>query len=138
MFAVGDYIPLPFLRDVQPEDIEDVEKFRQIPPQKLEEILKETPKHLMDIIGDILLAFLLKENVPATEAENLVGKVREKKANRVLNKMADSIRVFIESCIELGIEDEIIMNKLTENFQLEPDQARERIETCLKKNNCNR
>lgn len=128
-----DYIPLPFLRDVQPEDIEDVEKFRQIPPQKLEEILKETPKHLMDIIGDILLAFLLKENVPATEAENLVGKVREKKANRVLNKMADSIRVFIESCIELGIEDEIIMNKLTENFQLEPDQARERIEACLKK-----
>ena len=66
---------------------EDVEKFRRIPPQKLEEILKETPKHLLDIIGNVLLAFLLKENVPIEEAEDLAGKVREKKMGMLFENM---------------------------------------------------
>ncbi|MBR3825633.1 MAG: Rpn family recombination-promoting nuclease/putative transposase [Lachnospiraceae bacterium] len=66
---------------------EDVEKFRRIPPQKLEEILKETPKHLLDIIGNVLLAFLLKENVQVEEAEDLAGKVREKKMGMLFENM---------------------------------------------------
>lgn len=65
----------------------DVEKFRQIPPKQLENILKETPKHLLDIIANVLLVFLLKENVPAQEAENLVEKVREKKMARLFENM---------------------------------------------------
>lgn len=69
------------------QSAEDVEKFRRIPPQKLEEILKETPKHLLDIIGNVLLAFLLKENVPVEEAEDFVGKVREKKMGRLFENM---------------------------------------------------
>ena len=66
---------------------EDVERFRRIPPQKLEEILRETPKHLLDIIGNVLLAFLLKENVPVEEAEDLAGKVREKKMGMLFENM---------------------------------------------------
>lgn len=66
---------------------EDVEEFRRIPPQKLEEILKETPKHLLDIIGNVLPAFLLKENVPIEEAEDLAGKVREKKMGMLFENM---------------------------------------------------
>ena len=66
---------------------EDVERFRRIPSQKLEEILKETPKHLLNIIGNVLLAFLLKENVPLEEAEDLAGKVREKKMGMLFENM---------------------------------------------------
>ncbi len=66
---------------------EDVEKFRRISPQKLEEILRETPKYLLDIIGDVFLAFLLKENMPVEEAEDLVGKVREKKMGMLFENM---------------------------------------------------
>ena len=69
------------------QSAEDVEKFRRISPQKLEEILKETPKHLLDIIGNVLLAFLLKENVPVEEAQDLVGKVREKKMGMLFENM---------------------------------------------------
>ncbi len=101
-----DYIPLPYLKDYSNEELldkadeisrvmlinklqtpEDVEKFRRILPQKLEEILKETPKHLLDIIGNVLLAFLLKENVPVEEAEDLAGKVREKKMGMLFENM---------------------------------------------------
>lgn len=65
----------------------DVEIFRQIPPEKLEEILRETPKHLVDIIANVLLTFLLKGNVPVPEAENLVGKVKEKKMAELFENM---------------------------------------------------
>ena len=58
---------------------EDVSEFRSIDPEALEEILKETPKHLLDKMANIMLAFLLKVNVPVPEAEELVERVREKK-----------------------------------------------------------
>lgn len=65
----------------------DVEMFRRISPGKLEEILKETPKYLLDIIGNVLLAFLLKENVPVEEAQDLAGKVREKNMGMLFENM---------------------------------------------------
>lgn len=135
---------------------EDVEKFRRIPSQKLEEILKETPKHLLDIIGNVLLAFLLKENVQVEEAEDLAGKVREKKmgmlfenmekmdiqeerrktakavqraeeaeqkAEEATKKLEDSIRLFVESCQELGVSQAFIKDKLIGKMDLDMDFA---------------
>ena len=135
---------------------EDVEKFRRIPPQKLEEILKETPKHLLDIIGNVLLAFLLKENVQVEEAEDLAGKVREKKmgmlfenmqkmdiqeerrktakavqraeeaeqkAEEATKKLEDSIRLFVESCQELGVSQAFIKDKLIGKMDFDMDFA---------------
>ncbi len=58
---------------------EDVSAFRNITPEALGKILKETPKHLLEKIANIMLAFLLKANVPVPEAEELVERVREKK-----------------------------------------------------------
>ena len=75
----------------------------------------------MDIIGDVFLAFLLKENLPIEEAEDLVGKVREK-------KLEDSICLFIESCHEFGVKKEEIVDKLIEKCQLEPEEAGKMVE----------
>lgn len=61
------------------QNTEDIDIFRSLPADKVETILKNTPEHLLTIISDILRAFLLKMNVPATQTEELVGKVREKK-----------------------------------------------------------
>lgn len=61
------------------QNTEDIDIFRSLPTDKVETILKDAPEHLLTIISDILRAFLLKMNVPATQTEELVGKVREKK-----------------------------------------------------------
>lgn len=66
---------------------EDIENFRKLPADKVEAILKDSPKHLVDIIANILLAFLLKENVPIVEAEELVDKVKEKKMAELFENM---------------------------------------------------
>ncbi len=87
---------LPYLKDVRPEDIQDVseqyvtlfaeernaadiEDFRRLPGEEIEAILQDTPEHLMDTIADVLRVFLLKMNVPVPETEKLTDKVREKK-----------------------------------------------------------
>lgn len=58
---------------------EDIEEFWQLPSERLEDILKGTPKYLLDIITNVMLAFLLMAKVPAPEAEEFVGKVGKKK-----------------------------------------------------------
>ena len=60
---------------------------REIPAVKLEEILKDTPPHVLKIIADVLFVLLLKENVPLDEAEELVEKVREKKMGELFENM---------------------------------------------------
>ncbi len=57
----------------------DIEEFRNLPTEDVEAILKETPEHLLNLISDILKAFLLKMNFSVEQTEELVGKVKEKK-----------------------------------------------------------
>ena len=65
------------------QQIEDVKEFRELPADKINKILANTPKHIEDIIVKILMAFQLKANVPLVEAEENVGKVREKNVARL-------------------------------------------------------
>lgn len=58
---------------------EDVARFRELPGDEIEAILKDTPPHLLNRIAEVLQAFLLKLNVPVEETEKLTDKVREKK-----------------------------------------------------------
>lgn len=66
---------------------EDIAALREIPAIKLDEILKDTPPHVLKIIADVLFVLLLKENVPLDEAEELVEKVREKKMGELFENM---------------------------------------------------
>ena len=82
----GDEISLVMLIN-KLQSIDDVEQFRSLPAQKLEEILKDTPDYLLDIIANVLRAFLRKENVPEEETETLVSKVKEKKMGELFANM---------------------------------------------------
>ncbi|MCM1231935.1 MAG: Rpn family recombination-promoting nuclease/putative transposase, partial [Ruminococcus flavefaciens] len=66
---------------------EDIEAFRLLPAGEIDAIVKDSPEHLVRIIADILLTFLLKTNVPVAEAENLRDKVREKKVAELFADM---------------------------------------------------
>lgn len=66
---------------------EDIEAFRMLPAEDVEAMIKDAPEHLVTIIADVLLAFLLKVNVPVSEAEDLTDKVREKKMAELFENM---------------------------------------------------
>lgn len=57
----------------------DVEEFQKLPQEEVAEILRETPEYLLNIISNVLKAFLLKMNYSVEETEEMVGKVKEKK-----------------------------------------------------------
>ena len=82
----GDEISLVMLIN-KLQSIEDVEQFRVLPTEKVDEILKDTPDYLLDIIANVLRAFLRRENVPEEETETLVGKVKEKKMGELFANM---------------------------------------------------
>ena len=65
------------------QTLEDVTIFRNLPEERVNKILANTPEHILDIIMDILMAFQLKANVPVAEAEENAGKVREKNVARL-------------------------------------------------------
>ena len=65
------------------QTLEDVTIFRNLPEERLNKILANTPEHILEIIVDILTAFQLKANVPLEEAEENAGKVREKNVARL-------------------------------------------------------
>ncbi|MCI9676896.1 MAG: hypothetical protein HFH06_14275 [Lachnospiraceae bacterium] len=69
------------------QEMNDISSFRSLPKEQLDAILKDTPDHIVDIIADMLLAFLLKSNVSANEAEKVVGKVKEKNMGQLFADM---------------------------------------------------
>lgn len=69
------------------QELGDISSFRSLPQKKLAAALKDTPDHIAGIIADILLAFLLKSRIPANEAEDIAGKVREKKMGELFADM---------------------------------------------------
>ena len=66
---------------------EDIAEFRRLPADKLHSILRSTPEHLMNIIADVLLTFLLKTHISADEAEEVVGRLREKNMGQLFENM---------------------------------------------------
>lgn len=66
---------------------EDIAEFRRLPADKLHSILRSTPEHLVNIIADVLLTFLLKTNISADEAEEVVGRLREKNMGQLFENM---------------------------------------------------
>ena len=66
---------------------EDVAEFRRISTEKFQEIVRETPKPLLDKIAQVMLAFLLRANAPVEEAEELVERVRESKMAQLFENM---------------------------------------------------
>ncbi len=100
---------------------EDVSEFRSIAPETLEEILKETPKHLLDKMANIMLAFLLKVNVPVPEAEELVEWVSEK-------KMAELFECMEKMDIQEERRKTAEQKKLTEAERRRTEEQKKRAE----------
>lgn len=137
---------------------DDVEAFRKLPVEKVDEILKGTPEHLLDIISNILRAFLMKMNLSEEETEELVGKVKEKKMGYLFEDMTldiqairqeaedakaqakeavkeavkeaeeRAIRLTVETCQEFNATREQTIDKIMEKFGLLKTVAEEKVD----------
>lgn len=138
----GDEISLVMLIN-KLQTKEDMEAFRKLPPEKINAILEDTPEYRIDIIANVLRAFLLKENVPDDEAEALVGKVKEKKMAELFEDMEPmdiqaerrntrdaiekGIRLVIEGYQNLGASKESAIIVIRENYDLSDEEVEEKM-----------
>lgn len=107
----------------------------------------------MDTIADVLLAFLLKINVPVSEAESLTDKVREKKVAELFENMEKmdiqverrnteeqrlraeaaqqknelAISLLIETCRDTGLTKDVARNKLMDRLGLPAAEAQVKL-----------
>ena len=61
------------------QNADDISKIQQIPPEQINEIISETPEYLLDIMAQVIRAFLLHINLPIEETDDIVGNIKERK-----------------------------------------------------------
>ena len=66
---------------------EDLEQFLQIPGDRLNRIIENSPEHVMDVIVSSMESLCFKINVPAEERVECVRKVRERKMGYLWENM---------------------------------------------------
>ena len=122
---------------------EDIELFRQLPPEKVAAILKDTPDYLLEIIAKIFRAFLLNVNVPEDETEELTELVKERKMGQLFanaekmdiqaerRKTEEAIdrglKLFVLGMQELGKSKDVVIERIQEEYGLTKEVVEEKV-----------
>lgn len=64
-----------------------MEALTSLPDERVEEILRDTPEYLLDIMGKLLRALLYSMNLEEDETENAVSKIKERKMGRLFENV---------------------------------------------------
>lgn len=119
-----DYIHLPYLKDVQPEDL--VGKVKE---KKMARLFENMDK--MDIQ---LERRKTEEQRRKTEEQCRKTEEQRKRAEEAEKKLESSIRLLVESCQEFGASKEALVNKLADKYEMELDIAEAKVEKYWKEN----
>lgn len=71
---------------------EDVSAFVNIPGEQVDEILKDTPEYLLDVMAKLLRALSYSMNLPEDETETAVSKIKERKMARLFENVKMDIQ----------------------------------------------
>lgn len=87
----GDEISLAMLIN-KIQCVEDISTFVNIPDERTEDILKDTPEHLLDVMANLLRALLYSMNLPESETENVVSRIKGRKVARLFENVKIDIQ----------------------------------------------
>lgn len=147
----GDEISLIMLINKM-QTKEDVELFRQFPPEKVAAIIADTPEYLLEIIAKVFRAFLLNINIPEEETEELTGMVKERKMGQLFanaekmdiqaeRRKTQEAKVAVEKGIELFVismqqamqDKEFVRDKIAKTYGMTNEEAEEKVDQYWKK-----
>ncbi len=82
LLSKGDEISLAMLVNKirSPEDVED---FAQLPREKVDKILQDTPGYLLEIMAKLTRALFYNMDIPEDKTEEAVAKIKERKMGRL-------------------------------------------------------
>lgn len=91
LLARGDEISLAMLIN-KIQTPEDMSAFVSLPGEQINDILKDTPEHLLEILAKVLRTLLYSMNLPEDEVEDAVAKVKECKMARLFENVTMDIQ----------------------------------------------
>lgn len=71
---------------------EDMSSFIGLSKDRVDEILQETPEHLLDILARVLRTLLYSMNLPENETEDVVARIKERKMGRLFENVTMDIQ----------------------------------------------
>lgn len=82
----GDEISLAMLIN-KITNSEDIEAFSNLPDEQMNEILKDTPEYLLNIMEKLARALFYSLHMPGDKTEKVVSKIKERKMGRLFENV---------------------------------------------------
>lgn len=123
----GDEISLAMLIN-KIQTPEDVSALIRLPGEQLDNILRNTPEHLLEILAKVLRALLYSMNLPQNEVENAVAKIKERKMGRLFANVTMDIQAERRNAAEARKELEAARRQL-DSIQQKQDAAQQELNT---------
>lgn len=123
----GDEISLAMLVN-KIRCLEDVETFTRLSKEKVDEILKDTPVYLLDIIAKLARALFYNMDIPEDKTEEAVARIKERSMGRLFEGITYSYQDEINKIRAKGEEMEREMERVKEEMGREIEEARQKEE----------
>lgn len=88
LLARGDEISLAMLIN-KIQEPEDVKEFINLPGERVDEILKDTPEYLLDVMAKVLDALMRRIHLSEEETEAAVSKIKERRMAVLFENITD-------------------------------------------------
>ncbi len=110
---------------------EDVETFTQLPKEKVDGILKDTPAYLLEIMAKLTRALLYSMDIPEEQTEEAVAKIKERRMGRLFEGITFSYQDEINK-MRAAREEMESAQKEMESAQKEMESAQKEMESAQK------
>ncbi|MCI8383212.1 MAG: hypothetical protein HFI07_15805 [Lachnospiraceae bacterium] len=110
---------------------EDLSAFISIPGEQVSEILKDTPEYLLDTMAKVLRALLYNMNLPESETEGVVSRIKERKMARLFENVKMDIQAERRKAAEAERKLEMVRSEAqrkAEEAQREVEEAQREVE----------
>ena len=110
---------------------EDLSAFISIPGEQVSEILKDTPEYLLDTMAKVLRALLYNMNLPESETEGVVSRIKERKMARLFENVKIDIQAERRKAAEAERKLEMVRSEAqrkAEEAQREAEEAQREVE----------
>lgn len=138
----------------------DLEEFLEIPAEKLNGIIKDTPEYIVEVIASVMKALCVKIGASEEETDRCIQKVKERKMGYLFENMEKmniqeerklraeaekrlaeaqkaamdaAIQTKIEDYQKFGVAEEATIEELMEKFGLNRPEAEKKLEQYWKK-----
>ncbi len=112
---------------------EDVEIFTQLPKEKMDGILRDTPAYLLEVMAKLARALFYNMDIPEDKTEEAVAKIKERRMGRLFEGITFDYQAEMRKMREAREEAQREIEAAQQRAQQEIEEAEQKIEEAEQK-----